>query len=176
MRFFYDCEFIENGVTIELVSLGVVAEDPRGGAGQEFYAVSTDFNPDHANPWVRRNVLPKLPNPADQSWRPKDRLRDDFYAFLLDNARGATIDLWAWVGAYDHVAVCQLWGDMTRLPAAMPRYTRELKQLWELAGKPALPGLAGTQAHSALADARHNAQRFAIIERALQARGIAVPG
>ncbi|RZL78642.1 MAG: hypothetical protein EOP32_21370 [Rhodococcus sp. (in: high G+C Gram-positive bacteria)] len=29
MRYFYDCEFIEDGRTIDLVSIGVVAEDGR---------------------------------------------------------------------------------------------------------------------------------------------------
>ena len=41
MRYFYDCEFIEDGRTIDLVSIGVVAED-----GREYYAVSTEFDPD----------------------------------------------------------------------------------------------------------------------------------
>jgi hypothetical protein len=41
VRFFYDCEFIEDGTTIDLVSIGVVGED-----GREFYAVSTEFDPD----------------------------------------------------------------------------------------------------------------------------------
>ncbi len=40
MRYFYDCEFIEDGRTIELVSIGVVDEN-----GREFYAVSTEFDP-----------------------------------------------------------------------------------------------------------------------------------
>ncbi len=48
MRYFYDTEFIEDGETIELVSIGIVGED-----GSEYYAVSTDFNPAHANAWVR---------------------------------------------------------------------------------------------------------------------------
>src|ERR1700761_5160219 len=50
MRYFYDCEFIEDGRTIELVSIGVVDE-----AGREFYAVSTEFDPSRAIPWVRDN-------------------------------------------------------------------------------------------------------------------------
>ena len=45
MRFFYDCEFIEDGTTIDLVSIGVVGED-----GREFYAVSTEFDPERAGP------------------------------------------------------------------------------------------------------------------------------
>ena len=59
MRFFYDCEFIEDGRTIDLVSIGVVDEE-----GREFYAVSTEFDPERAGQWVRQNVLPKLPPPA----------------------------------------------------------------------------------------------------------------
>ena len=45
-RYFYDCEFIEDGRTIELVSIGVVDE-----TGREFYAVSTEFDPSRAGPW-----------------------------------------------------------------------------------------------------------------------------
>ena len=44
MRYFYDTEFIEDGSTIELVSIGIVAED-----GREFYAVSTEFDASNAN-------------------------------------------------------------------------------------------------------------------------------
>ena len=51
-RYFYDCEFIEDGRTIDLVSIGVVDEH-----GREFYAVSTEFDDRAAVPWVRRNVL-----------------------------------------------------------------------------------------------------------------------
>lgn len=55
MRYFYDTEFIEDGHTIELISIGVVAED-----GREYYAVSTEFDPERAGSWVRTHVLPKL--------------------------------------------------------------------------------------------------------------------
>ena len=64
VRFFFDCEFIEDGRTIDLVSIGVVDE-----TGREFYAVSTEFDPAKAIDWVRRNVLDKLPGPADPAWR-----------------------------------------------------------------------------------------------------------
>lgn len=47
MRYFYDTEFIEDGHTIELISIGVVAED-----GREYYAVSTEFDPERAGSWV----------------------------------------------------------------------------------------------------------------------------
>lgn len=152
MRYFYDTEFIEDGRTIELVSIGVVAED-----GREFYAVSAEFDPAAAGPWVRANVLPKLPPPASKLWRSRSAIRDGLHDFLT--AGGGEIELWAWVGAYDHVALCQLWGDMTALPRGIPRFTRELKQVWDDAGRPALPP-APSDAHDALADARHNLAKY----------------
>jgi 3' exoribonuclease, RNase T-like len=151
-RYFYDCEFIEDGSTISLVSIGVVDE-----TGREFYAVSTEFDPDRAIEWVRRNVLTQLPSPADRAWRSRARIRDDLFEFLTEPGR--PIELWAWIGAYDHVAVAQLWGDMRALPRQIPRFTRELRQHWESLGSPPLPA-AGADAHDALADARHNLARW----------------
>ncbi len=76
-RYFYDCEFIEDGITVELVSIGVVDEYDR-----EFYAVSTEFDESRAIPWVRRNVLDKLPSPGDPAWRSREQIRTDLLAFL----------------------------------------------------------------------------------------------
>lgn len=156
MRYFYDCEFIEDGITIELVSIGVVSED-----GREFYAVSTEFDPDRAGPWVRANVLDKLPSPSDKAWKSRRQLRDELLAFLA--AGPGEVELWAWVGAYDHVVLCQLWGSMVDLPDSLPRFTRELRQHWEAAGSPPLPA-TGKDAHSALVDARQNLARWQAIE------------
>jgi hypothetical protein len=152
VRFFYDCEFIEDGTTIEFVSIGVVAED-----GREFYAVSTEFDPVRAIDWVRRNVLDKLPGPADPAWRPLARIRADLLAFLTE--ADEPIELWAWMSAYDHVVLAQLWGDMRALPRAIPRFTHELRQRWEDVGSPPLPAAPAHQ-HDALADARHNLARW----------------
>jgi hypothetical protein len=152
MRFFYDTEFIEDGLTIDLVSIGVVAED-----GREFYAVSTAFDPTRAIEWVRRNVLDKLPSPADPAWRSLDRIRTDLLAFLLEP--GERIELWAWMAGYDHVALAQLWGDMRALPREIPRFTHELRQRWEDLGSPPLPPAPAGQ-HDARADARHNLDRW----------------
>ena len=77
MRYFYDTEFIDNGRTIELISIGVAAED-----GREYYAVSTEFNPERAGSWVRRHVLPKLPSPASQVWRSRRQIRMDLEDFF----------------------------------------------------------------------------------------------
>lgn len=160
MRYFYDTEFIEDGRTIELVSIGVAAED-----GREYYAVSTEFDPERAGRWVRANVLPKLPSPASQAWRSRRQIREDLEDFFGVHSpqRGADpIELWAWVAAYDHVALCQLWGTMPELPRAIPRFTRELRQLWEDRGSPPMPARP-RDAHDALVDARDQLRRFRLI-------------
>jgi hypothetical protein len=156
VRYFYDTEFIEDGRTIELISIGVAAED-----GREYYAVSTEFDPERAGSWVRANVLPKLPPPASQLWRSRSRIRADLEEFLQIGADNS-IELWAWVGAYDHVALCQLWGAMPALPKAIPRFTRELRQLWEERGSPRMPPRP-PGVHDALVDAKDQLRRYRLI-------------
>src|SRR3712207_4022915 len=138
-RYFYDCEFIEDGTVIDLVSIGVVDE-----AGREFYAVSTEFDDSRALPWVRRNVLDKLPSPGDKAWRSRERIRDDLYEFMTEPlAPGEDLELWAWYAAYDHVALAQLWGPMPALPREIPRFTKDLRQRWDDVGRPPLPDAIG---------------------------------
>jgi hypothetical protein len=156
-RYFYDCEFIEDGQRIDLVSIGVVDEYDR-----EFYAVSTEFDDRPAVPWVRRNVLDRLPSPSDPAWRSRTRIRDDLYEFLVAPLReqsGTEMELWAWYAAYDHVVLAQLWGAMPALPREIPRFTKDLRQRWDDLGKPPLPS-ARAQRHDALVDARHNLARW----------------
>lgn len=158
-RYFYDCEFIEDGRTVDLVSIGVVDEH-----GREFYAVSTEFDATRAVPWVRRNVLDKLPSPGDPAWRSRTRIRDDLRAFLRAPLRAdpdEQLELWAWYAAYDHVALAQLWGPMTALPREIPRFTKDLRQLWDDRGRPELPEMSGR--HDALVDARHNLMRWRVL-------------
>lgn len=160
MRYFYDTEFIEDGKTIDLVSIGVVAQD-----GREYYAVSTEFDASKAGPWVRANVLNQLPSPSSPLWKNRETIRKELLAFLTESGTGRP-ELWAWVGAYDHIALAQLWGDMTKLPQVIPRFTRELKQYWEMAGKPKLPRQTAGK-HDALADAKHNLVKFNRIAQAM---------
>ena len=162
MRYFYDTEFIDDGRTIELISIGVVAED-----GREYYAVSTEFDPDRAGSWVRKNVLPKLPSPSSKVWRSRRQIRselEDFFGIDGDEP----IELWAWVGAYDHVVLCQLWGPMADLPPAMPRFTREMRQFWEECGSPRMPPRPH-DSHDALVDAKHNLHRYQLMSDMMQA-------
>jgi hypothetical protein len=151
MKYFYDTEFIDNGRTIELISIGVAAED-----GREYYAVSTEFDPDRAGAWVRKHVLPKLPPPASKLWRSRRQIRSDLEDFF-DIDGDETIELWAWVGAYD-------------LPPAIPRFTRELRQFWEERGSPRMPPRP-RDAHNALVDAQHNLTRFRLMTAHLPDEG-----
>jgi hypothetical protein len=59
MKFFLDTEFIEDGKTIDLISIGLVWDSSASG---EYYAISTEFDASKADPWVKDNVLSKLPN------------------------------------------------------------------------------------------------------------------
>jgi hypothetical protein len=156
MRYFYDTEFIEDGRTIDLISIGVAAED-----GREYYAVSSEFNPERAGSWVRSHVLPKLPSPASQLWRSRAQIRSELETFF-DIDGDDRIELWAWIAAYDHVVLCQLWGPMTHLPPSLPRFTRELRQFWEDRGSPKLPPRP-RDAHDALVDARDQLRRYRVI-------------
>ncbi|AZA13966.1 polyadenylate-specific 3'-exoribonuclease AS [Corynebacterium choanae] len=160
MRYFYDTEFLDNGTTLELVSIGIVAED-----GREYYACSTDFHPGDANQWVRTHVLSQLPSPASPLWKPRRLIAEEVAEFLLAHHPTTQADnpqLWAWVGGYDHVVYAQLFGSMADMPARLPRFTHELKQYWEFAGRPWIPTMSQGQ-HDALEDARHNRDRFVAI-------------
>lgn len=61
MKYFYDTEFIDDGHIIELISIGIVADD-----GREYYAVNQDVSQDRIlqSTWLRDNVWPSLPTRA----------------------------------------------------------------------------------------------------------------
>ena len=177
MKYFHDTEFLEDGRTIELISIGIVCDD-----GREYYAVNADLPMDkiREHDWLLRNVMPSLPltNRAalnkylDQSpdlfprmkletldvdtktstvkphWVIANEVRD----FLLASRPP---ELWAWFGAYDHVALAQLWGTMMMIPKGIPMYTNDIRSLVDWTGVHELPKQA-EGVHNALSDARHN--------------------
>lgn len=163
MRIFYDCEFLENGSTIRLISIGLVREDES-----EYYAIVDDIAlmqdaADH--PWLRDNVLTGLPvavvDGGTASWdtdhadfkhvKSRETIAAELVQFLhVDNPQ-----LWAWYGAYDHVALVQLWGRMVDLPGIVPMYTNDIRQELERRGRPFIPSQP-SGAHNALEDARYN--------------------
>jgi len=169
-RFFYDCEFIDDGRTIDLVSIGLVRED-----GAEYYAVSYEFDLGkmQVNKWLVDNVWPHLPitDTLDGRYfgrldlnhphvKPRDQIASEVRDFLLSNGDP---ELWAWYAAYDHVCLAQLFGRMIDLPDGVPMWTNDLKQeharLERLLGREIrLPDQPDGE-HNALADARHNLLR-----------------
>lgn len=155
-RYFFDTEFAEDGRTIDLISIGVVAED-----GREFYAISTEFDAEVCNDWVKDNVLPLLPPRMDGRWMSRAQIRTALLAFVgVDKP-----EWWAYYADYDWVALCQLFGTMMDLPDGWPMYCRDIKQLCDEQGNPRLPEQAGTE-HDALADARWNVEAHSFLTSA----------
>lgn len=165
MRIFYDTEFLEDGKTIELISIGLVRED-----GEEYYAVNANmpYRRIRKHVWLMDNVVPHLPQPSGE-WRlhmpkrwlfnyndpvvkPRARIAEEVASFIQSVTDP---QLWAWYAAYDHVALCQLWGRMIDLPDGVPMFTNDLKQEAVRLGSPKMPKQTEGE-HSALADARHN--------------------
>lgn len=165
--YFYDTEFHEDGSTIDLISIGIVASD-----GREYYAVSSDFDyaRARANDWLRENVLSQLPQRDGQldhthpDVKTKARIAAEVRDFLL--AGDEPIELWAYYGAYDHVALAQLWGPMMNLPKGIPMWTHDLNQVGEQYGvaewPPQQDGL-----HNALDDARWVAGCMGALQQSL---------
>lgn len=152
MREFLDTEFDEDGKTIELISIALVAED-----GREFYACSTEVDLTRVSPWVRDNVLPHLPPVGDPRWMPRAQIRDGVRRHIETSLTKP--EFWAYYADYDWVAFCQLFGRMIDLPKGWPMFCRDLKQLSVDVGSPRHPAQDG-QAHNALEDARWNKKLY----------------
>lgn len=157
MKYFFDTEFIEDGKTIDLISIGMVSED-----GREFYKCSTEAQLHRANEWVRSNVLVRLPSYAARQgmtdelvWSDRLTIRKRLLEFIGDDANP---EFWAYYADYDWVALCQLFGTMMDLPKAFPMYCRDLKQLSVTSGSPTHPAQTGK--HDALQDAKWNRELF----------------
>ena len=165
MKIYYDTEFIEDGRTIDLISIGMVAED-----GREYYAVNYDPAVILAavrHPWLRANVISSLPvqrssiHPDCWEWdldhpdwpavKTPGRIANEVRDFILAKPDP---QLWADYCAYDHVVLCQLWGSMINLPEGIPMWTHDLRQEIERHGSLQMPEQKSDE-HNALADARH---------------------
>lgn len=159
---FFDTEFYEDGRTIDLISIGMVAED-----GRELYACNLDaqlHRCHEAGPWMRDNVLRQLPPYDDAAWMRRAAIKNAVVEFLTFGARGGEPlptrdgkkpELWAYYADYDWVVLCQLFGRMIDLPKWMPMWCRDLKQLSADVGDPQHPKQDKGE-HNALADARWN--------------------
>lgn len=180
-RYFYDFEFLEDGRTIDPLSIGITSSD-----GREYYAVFKDapWYAVRGHSWLMANVVPHLPSLSPRAkamrWlfdmdhpcvKPGHVIRDEVRDFFL--FPNEPVELWGYYAAYDHVALAQLWGPMINRPKGIPMWTNDVQQLadmWELEGfLPEPPA----DAHNALADARWTKQAHEALHRAqLQAAGV----
>jgi len=182
LNYWLDTEFIEDGKTIDLISIGIVCED-----GREYYAINYDCDFEKANEWVKKNVLnqlPKKPLPgihlkrSVHNWRNKQVIAHEVAEFcgceiieiespsMEEILRGNIWDIrlkegvskpvfWGYYSAYDWVVLCQLYGAMIDQPKGFPMYCNDIKQLCDYLGNPQLPE-QGKGEHNALEDARWN--------------------
>lgn len=166
MKYFYDTEFYENGKTINLISIGIVAEDER-----QYYAINSDFDFEaiETNKWLMENVVSHLPGEvrwtrkgSSETWtfhrdkthvtyRPLWLIANEIREFIIEQDRDQ-VELWADYCAYDHVLLAQLFGPMVKLPSNIPMFTNDLQQLIRVKGIE-LPKPNRTDEHHALSDA-----------------------
>jgi hypothetical protein len=138
MRIWFDTEFIEDGRTIDLLSIGLIRDD-----GETLYLESSDCDKSRASEWVRSNVLPHMTGGGVSRAE---------IAKAVKSFAGDSPEFWAYYAAYDWVALCQLYGTMMDLPEGWPMFCRDLQQVRSEAGIVELPPMEG-QEHNALADA-----------------------
>lgn len=152
LRYFFDTEFMDDGQTLELISLGVVSEDGT----RELYCINAEMNLGRASSWVRENVLPRLPKLSHSAWRCRADIRRALMEFLLDvnGKRPGAIEMWSYYASYDWVVLCQLWGPMIHLPTNLPAHVMDVKQFAVMLDNPKLPLIDQSKAHNALEDAR----------------------
>ena len=182
MRYFFDTEFIDDGTTIELISIGMVCED-----GRELYLVSNEFDESRCDEWLRANVLNQLP-PRDAYhsgslwatsdayskacdavlgpvWRSRAQIRDAIRDFVVDEGNGVKAEFIAYFASYDWVVLAQLFGKMIDLPKHFTWLVHDLRTWATDHGftgkfKELLPD---TGHHDALADARWNRDAYNVL-------------
>jgi hypothetical protein len=175
MKYFIDTEFREAPCSIELISLGIVAED-----GRTLYAENAQLSNDvMLDPWLVDNVIPHLRLnksaegelkglPLDgQPWvnvigpnveicGTLEQIGKLVRRFIVDDSP----KFWGYYADYDWVVFCWLFGRMIDLPKGWPMYCRDIKQLMDgfIPGreKPEQKG----NTHDALADARYHKRLF----------------
>ena len=177
MKYFLDTEFIEDGKTIDLISLGLVRED-----GSTLYLQNTECDFSKASDWVWRNVFPHLAHfdmrgrracgPRVQSydsglgrhtivtcgdsvndpcpWATRREIEEKVVKFCSETSDKP--EFWGYYADYDWVVFCQLFGPMIELPKGFPMYCRDVKQLADELGDIQLPK-PDVEVHHALVDA-----------------------
>jgi len=162
MRYFFDTEFIEDGKTIDLLSIGIVSED-----GRELYLENSEADLTKACPWVREHVF------TNMEWAPevqhtKEVIAHCVFEFICGvktQALSSALpppwpalpmmdkpEFWAYFASYDWVVLCQLFGKMIDLPQGMPMRCNDIAQV--IKNGEDVPHMDPGEAHNALYDAK----------------------
>lgn len=197
-KYFIDTEFIEGFWDavfwrkrhfIDLISIGIVAED-----GRTYSAISNEYNYADADKWVQDNVI--IPLYIDTVHgdsrnryntktfhktfgRSNKTIATEIYRFLMADANP---EFYAYYADYDWVLFCSLYGRMIDLPETYPMYCKDLKQMLDDKAEKMSGALMGlnnndfkekinkikefdnypkqTSEHNALADAKWNYELY----------------
>lgn len=199
MKYFLDTEFIEgfhqplfgkNRHFIDLISIGIVAED-----GSSYYNISNEYKYDDASEWVKENVIkPAYMDCVHGDNRNRYTAKNFHKSYGSPNEEIATdlmeffkcwrdqhfwrapegIEIYGYFADYDWVLFCSLFGRMLDLPKGFPMYCRDLKQMmdemgldkeWKLKHCP-----EPEHAHMAIHDAKWNKKLYEEIEKLKQNR------
>ena len=141
MKYWFDTEFITRPQVLDLISIGMVAED-----GREFYAESNEVDWSKSSVWALEHVKPQLDGDGMSRERIGYALRD----FIAHDEHPV---FWGYFPAFDWVAFVWLFGGLNELPFHFPHLCMDIKQWAIELGDPELPHQAGGK-HNALSDAR----------------------
>src|SRR5690606_29354154 len=114
MKIYFDTEFLEDGKTIELISIGMVRED-----GEELYCINKDcdWKRVYNDAWLYEKVVPHLDKPGSESWLSKKDIASKIINFTYwDTPKGPLfvcpksrpLEFWAYYASYDWVVLCQI--------------------------------------------------------------------
>lgn len=114
MKIWFDTEFVDDGLTIELISIGMVRED-----GATYYAENEACHISNAGEWVQKNVVPHLTGER----KPRKQMKIEIKEFS-----GKHPEFWGYFADYDWVVLCQLFGTMMELPEKWPMFCMDVQQ------------------------------------------------
>lgn len=162
MRFFLDTEFHEDARgRLDLISIALVTE-----GGGDYYAISSEFDPEVCHEWVQENVLPKL---GDERPLSRAQIRQDIEAIVQQGIilDGTAPEFWGLFCATDWVLFYRLWGRMLDLPKGWPNLCFDLRQEMARWGidRMNFPEQDEATRHHALHDARWVRDAFLLLRK-----------
>lgn len=127
-RIFVDCEFIDTGRRLELASIGLEKDRPRG---LGYYAEVEDIDSvalGQASPWFMEHVWQHLGGDGGRHLKERAQIAEEVREFV--GPKPPTF--FAYVDHYDWVLLSQLFGPLVRRPAHWPWGSVNLHQLAQL--------------------------------------------